>query len=160
MSDQKAFADKVLKAVWARRDDLELLPAAIVVAHAAFESGWGTSAPARLANNIFNITRPAFTRLPTYESGDLEYDTRGNVKKITQQFAKYKSLDEGVEHYFEFIDGKRYRASLQPLTRGDFVGFISKLREGGYFTLPLLEYLNRMSPVLGQVCTYIMGDDE
>lgn len=130
-----------------------LSPAAqqIVVAHAAFESGWGKSKPARLGFNLFNVTRTRSDSRPVIESEDLEYDSSGNARPITQRFAKYGSLGEGLAEYFRLLSGPRYAGTLARLEAGDSVGFVNELREGGYFTLPLAEYQQTFVGVLAGV---------
>ena len=130
-----------------------LSPAAqqIVIAHAAFESGWGKSKPARLGFNLFNVTRTKADTRPVVESGDLEYDSSGNARPITQRFAAYSSLGEGLAEYFKLLSGPRYAGTVARLEAGDSVGFVNELREGGYFTLPLAEYQRTFAGVLAGV---------
>lgn len=123
----------------------------IVVAHAALESGWGEGRPARLGYNFFNVTRPASDPRPIIESGDLECDASGACRPITQRFAKYGSATEALVEYFKLLRGSRYSAALARLEIGDSIGFVAKLREGGYFTLPVSEYQERFAGVLGGV---------
>lgn len=155
--DPSEFSRKVFYAVRVANTDLGRFPACIVTAHAAFESGWGKSRPAQLGNNIFSITRLPSSPLPILESPDLEYTASG-VKKITQRFAKYESYEEAISDYFRFIKKLRYHPSYQVLLSGDMIGYISTLRQGGYFTLPLESYLARMSRILGTVCKTVLEE--
>lgn len=130
---------------------LSTLAQQIVVAHAAFESGWGKSRPARLGFNLFNVTRTKSDTRPIIESGDLEYDSSGNARPITQRFAKYGSIGESLADYFRLLSGTRYAPALAALEAGDSVGFVNHLREGGYFTLPLDQYQSTFAGVLAGV---------
>lgn len=123
----------------------------IVTAHAAFESGWGASRPAQLGFNLFNVTRVKSDTRPIIESGDLECDAAGVCKPITQRFAKYASLGEAIGEYFALLREPKYAPAYARLVAGDSAGFVMKLREGGYFTLPLSQYQERFAGVLAGV---------
>lgn len=122
----------------------------IVIAHAALESGWGRSTPARAGYNLFNVTRVRSDPGPVIESGDLEYDDSGSAHQITQRFAKYGSAGEGLAEYFGLL-ARKYGTALAELEAGDSAGFVAALRAGGYFTLPLGEYQSRFAGVLAGV---------
>lgn len=122
----------------------------LIVAHAAYETGWGKSTPFMRGWNAFNITRlPSDTR-PVIQSGDLEYAPDGTVRKITQRFAAYPSLDESIHHYLSFIGASRYTNARDLLTQGT-LDFVDALSRGGYFTLPLAQYKSAMQSVLASV---------
>lgn len=123
----------------------------IVIAQAAFESGWGKSTPAKLGNNIFNVTRAANDSRPIIESGDQECDADGNCTAIIQRFAKYASLAEALAEYFALLSSPKYASALTPLYAGDAASFAAALRAGGYFTLPLAQYQSRLASVLASV---------
>lgn len=129
---------------------LSALAQQLVIAHAALESGWGQSTPARLGNNFFNVTRIRSDTRPVIESGDLEYDAGGVARPITQRFAKYGSVGEALAEYFGLLS-RKYQTALARLEAGDSAGFVEQLRAGGYFTLPLADYQKRYSDVLHSV---------
>jgi flagellum-specific peptidoglycan hydrolase FlgJ len=122
----------------------------LVVAHGAFESGWGKSKPAQRGYNLFNVTRTPGDTRPVIESGDTECDAAGVCRPITQRFAAYGSLSEGLAEYFGLLS-RKYGAALSALEIGDAAGFVTKLREGGYYTLPLADYRARFAGVLAGV---------
>jgi flagellum-specific peptidoglycan hydrolase FlgJ len=130
---------------------LSLQAQQLVVAHAALESGWGASKPAQQGYNLFNVTRTRSDTRPVIESGDLECDAQGVCRPITQRFARYSGLAEALAEYFALLRGPRYAAAYARLLAGDSVGFVSRLREGGYFTLPLAQYQERFAGVLAGV---------
>lgn len=148
-SGPAGFVDAIRETLGAT--GLDVAGQQIVVAHAALESGWGESRPAKLGYNVFNVTRTASDSRPIIESGDLECDAQGVCRPITQRFAKYTSLAEALAEYFKLLSGPRYAAALVRLRVGDSAGFVTELRRGGYFTLPLDEYLGRFSGVLASV---------
>jgi len=123
----------------------------IVIAHAAFETGWGKATPFVKGNNLFNITRTKLDPRPIIKSGDLEYAKDGTVKKITQRFAAYPTIGASVDHYLSFIDKHRYRPALEYLKAGELGPFVDALYRGGYFTLPPDQYLARLSAIYSMV---------
>jgi len=135
----------------------------IVAAHAAFESGWGRATPAKLANNVLNVTRgtgnpTAYWAGECLKSGDLECDAGGACVKITQDFRKYNDLASSVNDYFYTVLGTwvRYRASLAALESGDPEGFIRELGAAGYYTLSADKYVARWMPVFNEVMAKLM----
>jgi flagellum-specific peptidoglycan hydrolase FlgJ len=123
----------------------------LIVAQAAYESAWGSSRVAREGFNPFNITRVAGDTRPVVIAGDLEYDASGKARPITQRFAAYGSFAEAVVAYLTLLSGSRYAGSLTYLEAGDVTSFITRLRQGGYFTLPLAEYLKTMTDMRASV---------
>ena len=122
----------------------------IVVAQGAHESGWGTGRASRFGFNHWNLTRiPSDTR-PVIQGGDLEYDGKGGVKKITQRFRAYASDIEAVRDYLTFLRvNPRYHAAHEALLLGWCSEFIRRLHdddpttahiEGGFFTANLAGY--------------------
>lgn len=114
-----------------------------VLAHAAYETGWGKARAYVYGNNLFNITRLTTDPRPVIMASDLEYSTKDSApKKITQRFAAYDTLGDSLEHYWQFIGRTRYEQAIPCLRAGDLPGFISALSKGRYFTLPLADYLS------------------
>lgn len=48
---------------------------------------------------------------------------------------------EGAKAYVDFVAGGRYAAAWQRLLAGDAVGYATMLRQAGYYTAPLADYL-------------------
>lgn len=128
----------------------------LILAHAALETGWGEAPAFQEGHNCFNITRLVTDDRPIIEAGDLEYTPTGKVRRITQRFAAYKSHEESVEHYLRFINRARYRPALDQLLAGD-PRFVVTLGvgdpktegvRGGYYTLPVKQYVERFEAVL------------
>lgn len=147
----KEFLDKVWPVIKRRTPNLSYKSRVIVATHAVFESGWGAAKAFKQGNNLFNITRTPTDPRPVILGGDLEYKKNGSVSKIVQRFAAYATIDGSVEHYLEFIDKPRYHPAMDELEAEDVGGFVSALYKGGYFTLPLADYLSRFSNVMTAV---------
>lgn len=126
---------------------------AMVVAHAAYESGWGKAVAFKQANNPFNLTTISGPFVP---GPDTEYDAQGNVRKITQKWAAYPDLLAGTKGYLQFIRAPRYKDAYNRLTNGD-MSFIDVLSQGRYFTLPLAEYKRNYLSILARVEREIAG---
>lgn len=135
-----------------------LTPAAreLLVAHAAFESGFGNATAARVGHNIFNVTAGSSWAGPTYTDvgGDTEYTADG-VKRITQVWRVYGSLDEAVADYWRLLSWTRYRPARTALEQGNLSSFTAALYAGGYFTLPVALYTARLGAVQLEVKGYL-----
>ena len=70
------------------RRRVDVIPASMVLAQAALESGWGTSRFAREANNLFGV------RTYNPETPGLEPEKANGFRVV-----KYADLSEGVGHY-------------------------------------------------------------
>lgn len=88
---------------------VDVIPASMVLAQAALESGWGTSRFAREANNLFGVR--------TYDP-----DTPGLEPEQAEGFRviKYPDLSEGVGHYMRnlnthpaYLDFRRARQHMR-----------------------------------------------
>lgn len=143
----------------------------MVLAHAALETGWGEAKAFLHGRNLFNITRSPDDSRPVVEGPDLEYSKSG-VRRITQRFAAYDTYGESVEHYLRFINRDRYRPALEQLLNGD-VAFVVTLGQGrprkpedgrrplgGYYTLPVHEYVRRFESVLKNVRVLVSSEED
>ena len=147
---RQGFVDAVLSAVQNVAADTPIAGQQLITAHAAYESGWGSTAGYRKGNNLFNITAGSRWSGPVVEGGDTEYDAAGNVKNITQRFRSYASLEASISDYLTFIQEGRFGASYDLLSAGDPT-FVYPLRQGGYYTLPADQYYNTLVSVLARV---------
>jgi len=145
----------------------------LMVAHAAYESGWGQkAAAARGSNNIWNLTAgSAWTgQIDFQPDADLSYNvsecsrlgrpvtTQSNGKpacRIDQRWRKYPSVNEAVRDYWSFLgpqqNGGRYIKARAALEAGDTVGFARELAAVGYYTLPSAEYAKKLGEVVESV---------
>ena len=151
----------------------------LVVAHAAYESGWGKGFASQKGFNPWNLTAGT-TDKPNPMSiwsgaviigGDTEYNPgQTGAKKIQQRFRKYLSMEEAVVDYFKFLSSARYMDAKAALMAGDasFVyhlgvntyandGTRSVVRawpmgvtKGGFYTLPIPDYVSHYNKVLAE----------
>lgn len=131
---------------------------AIIVAHGAFESGYGVGAGAK-CNNIWNITTGKAwmdAGKPWCPGPDTEYLPDGTVVNIQQKWRSYPSTEAAVKDYWDFLGSRAsLRAARDDLEAGDLSGFVYKLYSAKYFTLPADQYLSRMTGVLNKVQGYL-----
>lgn len=147
---KREFTAHVLNALSSELPSLSIQTKALIIAHAAFESGWGKTTAAQKGANLFNITAGTAWTGPVILGGDTEYDAAGNVKKITQKFRLYHSLGAGLRDYMSFLGLSRYAAAKAQLLAGD-AAFAATLGPAGYYTLPVAEYWKSYSGVLRSV---------
>lgn len=119
---------------------------ALIVAHAAYESGYGSGTAYRVGNNPFNIVKGS-ANVPSVESGDLECDASGKCVPIKQKFRVYASLEDAVRDYLALLQTVRYMSAYTLLRVGD-VGFAAALGNTGYYTLPVDQYVRNFKGVL------------
>jgi len=128
----------------------------LLVAHGAYESGWGNATAYRQGNNAFNITRGANDSGPTVTGGDTECDAAGNCRPITQRFRAYYNLEDSVADYLKFIQQPRFGSAYSLLAQGDPT-FVYPLRQGGYYTQPADTYFSNIKSVLVRVQSIAQG---
>lgn len=121
----------------------------LILAHGCFETGYGSGTAAREGNNLFNITAgsSALWAGPTVNGPDTDEST-GHSVPITQAWRAYPSVEAGVQDYWSFLDGPRYRATSKPkLIAGDAT-WVIQLGKDGYYTLAPDKYMNAYRSVL------------
>lgn len=128
----------------------------LIVSHWAFESGWGNGAAFRKGWNGANITAGSKWRGATWEqpNADDEFAADGTVKRITQKWRVYGSLNEAVRDYWSFLGSPAYLPARDAAERTnglDSDAFAAALRAGGYFTAPLAKYQNGLRATLAEV---------
>lgn len=136
----------------------------LVIAHAAYESGWGCTPQAKVWN-LFNLTAGKSWKGPIMSGGDLEY-TPGNpvAKKIVQEWRCYPALTNAVNDYLKLLEYPRYLPARAALLDGDAARFVEYLGPdrasekppiGNFYTLPTTKYLRGYSAVLAEVTALI-----
>lgn len=141
-ADKKKFVDGLFAVVTQELPQVPVAGRVLIVAHAAYESGWGQLENARAnTNNIFNVTAGKSWRGPTSKGTDTE-----NGKPIVQVWRKYSSINEAVRDYWSFL-GTLYPAARQELMNSpvSLSQFCAQLRARGYFTLDLASYVAGMT---------------
>jgi len=167
--DRPAWAKHVFDEITAAIPGLSVKSRLIVLAHAAYESGWGQgNRAAREANNLFNVTAGSAWKGDTLlvPNADLSYNTaecqrlgrpvqlQKNGKmacRIDQVWRKYPSYREALVDYWDFLGPNqnkgRYVTARNALQAGDLTAFGNALYAAGYFTLPAAEYVKTMQGV-------------
>ncbi len=153
---RKAFLIRVLNAISSVLPSASLDAKILILTQATYESGWGSGTAYRLGYNAFNITRPAGSTLPMIRAGDTECNDDNVCKPISQNFAKYGSVEESVRHYLSFIQGSRYSNAYSLLMNGN-IAFLGALSIGGYFTQPLSIYMKNFTDVRASVVKRLVG---
>lgn len=161
MTDRVLWARDMWEAVAAELPHLTPAAKALVVAHAAYESGFGAAKAARRGFNVFNITAGSAWRGDAWDDvgGDTEYDGAGNVTRITQRWRIYADLRAAVRDYWSFLGptanrGRYVRARAQ-LEAGNAAAFAQELYAAGYFTLQPSKYAAQLGGVLDTVTTLL-----
>lgn len=150
-------------------DQLEARPPApawpLILAHAAYESGWGKTRQAREARNHFNVSSGSSWRGPTLAGGDTEYRPgETEPRKIVQQWRVYESDAAAIYDYLRLLTARRYRPAREALFQGDAEAFVRSLGPdrapavGGYYTLPTAEYLAGYLAVLAEVRAHLPAE--
>ena len=141
---------------------LSLATRQLVVAHAAYESAWGSCAASRLGWNHWNLTRSENDHGPVVEGPDTEYDAGGNyLGAITQRFRSYSDEAAAVRDYLSFLstqNGGRYLPGYEQLINGD-EAFARTIGAEGYYTLPADRYVREFGAVLAEVRSSWPADD-
>ena len=127
------------------------IPAAVTIAQAIDESGWGQSALAIRDHNLFGIkgTGPAGTdMLPTQEYQN------GAPTQTQAQFRAYASPSQSLQDYVALLQNNpRYASALN--TGGNVQAFAAGLQRGGYATDP--DYARKIGAVAHSVSSALSG---
>jgi flagellum-specific peptidoglycan hydrolase FlgJ len=116
------------------------VPASIVLAQAALETGWGGSTIGD-AKNLFGIkgTGPAGSvNVPTREF------LNGRMVTINDSFRKYNTWAESIEDHGRLLQNSRYSQAMA--NRNDPDQFARELQRAGYATDP--EYANKLISIM------------
>ena len=116
------------------------VPASIILAQAALETGWGGSTIGD-AKNLFGIkgTGPAGSvRVPTQEV------INGRRVTINDNFRKYNSWQESIEDHGRLLQNSRYARAMA--VKNDPDQFARELQRAGYATDP--EYASKLISIM------------
>jgi peptidoglycan hydrolase FlgJ len=114
------------------------VPAQVLMAQAALETGWGRhgiqDAEGRAANNLFGIKADARWSGPRATADTAEYG-EGGWRRERAAFRAYPDVGAAFDDYVAFLRGNpRYREALAH--GGDARQFVSGLQQAGYATDP------------------------
>jgi len=121
---------------------------ALVIAHGAFESGWGKSS-AMSGWNWFNITAGGQWLGSTQLGPDSDCSS-GKCVPITQKWRVYADGTDAIVDYLGFLEAL-YPTAWQRLVAADAAGFATALGQAGYYTLDIPTYVARYLAVLNSV---------
>lgn len=114
------------------------VPAQVLMAQAALETGWGRhgiqDAEGRAANNLFGIKADARWSGPRATADTAEYG-EGGWRQERAAFRAYPDVGAAFDDYVAFLHGNpRYREALAH--GGDARHFVTGLQQAGYATDP------------------------
>lgn len=130
----KSFISKIgpLVQKYAKQNGYKV--ASPIIAQACLESGYGTSYKAQF-HNYFGLKYRS-NRCPsacgTFVDGSKEQRPDGSYYDITDQWFKFKNMEDGVKGYFEFISIPNYDPVRQNIT--DPIKFVEVLGQCKYYT--------------------------
>jgi flagellum-specific peptidoglycan hydrolase FlgJ len=128
------------------------IPALVVLAQAALESGWGKCAPGNMFFGVKDtdgingneqlITTTEYSRSATLKFPEIISVTpviKGGVKyfkyKVKDYFRKFATPEESFTHHAQFfLKNKRYSKALA--VKSDPMAFIDAIAAAGYATAP------------------------
>lgn len=121
------------------------VPASIILAQGALESGSGNSRLAVKANNHFGIKCHSSWAGPRIYHDD---DAKGEC------FRKYRSVESSYLDHSEFLRGARRYAFLFDLDPTDYKGWAKGLRKAGYATDP--QYPQKLIRIIEENKLYLL----
>lgn len=141
--EQKTFIENVAKSVilYAPKHGIKVYSP--IIAQAILESGWGKSGLAVKAHNYFGMKAGSTWTGATYTVETKEQKADGTYYTVKAKFRKYKSLDECIKGYFEFIEKDRYK-NLKGVT--DPKTYLTNIKNDGYATS--LKYVDNLMKVI------------
>jgi flagellar protein FlgJ len=147
---QEDFVRAVLPAAKAAAAKLGVDPE-VVVAHAALESGWGTSVPiganGKPGFNLFGIKAGSRWSGDATVSATSEF-VGGRMQNTLASFRAYESPEHSIGDYAGFLQSTpRYSGALN--TGGDVEAFARGLQQGGYATDP--DYVSKLTAVAARL---------
>lgn len=108
------------------------IPASIILAQAALESGWGESSLAQKAYNFFGIKADSSWSGSSYFSTTTEQDSSGSPYVTVSAFRSYNNVLESFQDHSNFLLGNsRYAEALKTTNANDFA---TELQKAGYAT--------------------------
>jgi hypothetical protein len=148
-------------------------PRWLLEAHAAFESGWGTSFAFRHCLNPWNITAGPYWHggTVTQANGDTEYAPDGTYKgRITQVWRAYPTVADAIEDFWVFVGWPRYLPARDALERADaevYAHFLGPTAGknykgqplGGFYTLNEKAYTQGLLTCLRRVTAALRPPD-
>lgn len=144
---QKAFIEKIGPLVQEIGPQYGLVCPSAIIAQACLESAYGTSTKAK-HNNFFGLKyrkNRVFCNSGTFTDGSKEERAGGKVVSITDQWYSFRSIEDGVLGYCQFLNTPNY-ANLKGITAPE--EYLARIRADGYATSSV--YVNNVLGVVRQ----------
>ena len=106
--DNNKFIQQIGKAAVKYYEKYKILPS-LTIAQAILESNWGRSGLAISCHNYFGMKWAEGCGTDYKEYLTKEQKPSGEIYTITARFRKYKSLEEGIKGYYDFLKYPRYK---------------------------------------------------
>lgn len=146
------------------------ISAALTIAQAILESGWGSSELARMANNIFGMKTSlsgnswegsAWDGTSIYKKASYEYENGRRVLR-TSKFRSYPSISASIrDHAFYLLNAKNGSARRYAgISGADYKTAAKLLQNGGYATDPA--YADQVAGIVERygLAKYDKGNDK
>lgn len=106
--NNNAFIEKIGEAAVKYYSKYKILPS-LTIAQAILESAWGRSGLAKDCNNFFGMkwTRGCGCDFKIYTTS--EQRANGTYYKVEARFRKYKTVEDGIKGYYDFLQYPRYK---------------------------------------------------
>ncbi len=126
------------------------VPANILLAQSALETGWGNKviqhSNGQNSHNLFGIKADRQWQGQQVNVSSLEF-VDGKAKREFSNFRVYESYKQSFDDYVEFIKSNdRYRTALQ--NAGDGAAYIKTLQDAGYATDP--QYASKVLNIINR----------
>jgi len=166
VTDRQAWANALYTATTNALPFLSPRSKALILAHAALETGYGPyrKDSAARCNNIFNVTTGSQwlkDGKPFCTGGDVTYSqltAEGKPTPITQKWRSYPSVEAALLDYWAFLGSTSgYRAAREALERADAAEFARLLREAHYYDAPLAQYVAGLQGGINTAKKYLPG---
>ncbi|WP_051525746.1 glycoside hydrolase family 73 protein [Butyrivibrio proteoclasticus] len=129
-TQQKNFIGMIGNAAVRYYRDYGILPS-LTIAQAIVESNWGKSGLSRDCHNYFGMKWSNGCGCEYKEYRTKEQKKDGSYITITAKFRKYRSVEEGIKGYYQFLCYKRYK-NLVGVT--DYEKACDLIRQDGWAT--------------------------
>ena len=128
---KQEFIDNISKYVIIYAPKYGIKVASVIISQAILESGWGNTKLAASYHNYFGMkTGSKWTGASVNLKTKEEY-TPGVKTTIKDNFRVYRTLEDGIKGYFDFISLPRYRKLKNVFTPEEYLQI---LKEAGYAT--------------------------
>ncbi len=128
--EQKRFIETIAQAAGKYYHTYKILPS-LTIAQAILESNWGKSELAQRCHNYFGMKWSSTATCGYKAYPTKEQNCDGSWMTIMAKFREYKSLEDGIKGYYEFLQYKRYQ-NLKGVT--DYKEACRLIKEDGWAT--------------------------